>query len=208
LVDRVVGLVVLALIVIACLPYTFTLIDDSIARAVLLVIGFGTVAGAALVVLAGLQFRQFFNRWTLTRHLASALYIVAAVCKCHRSTIVLACSVAIHLLTVAAAWCCVKAVAAPVSFAQVLFLIPPVILISSIPVSIAGWWVRESSMIMAFAYAGLSQSDGLIVSMLFGAASFVVGVVGGIIWVVSGLGFRAFDGAGGGPEPAPTRDAA
>src|SRR5262245_20470701 len=43
LVDRIVGLVVLALVVIACLPYTFTLIDDSIARAVLLVIGFGTV---------------------------------------------------------------------------------------------------------------------------------------------------------------------
>ena len=209
LVDRVVGLVVLALIVIACLPYTFTLIDDSMARAVLLVIGYGTLAGAALVVLAGLQFRQFFNRWKLTRHLSSALYIVTAMCKSRRSaTIVLACSVAIHLLTVAAAWCCVKAVAAPVSFAQVLFLIPPVILISSIPVSIAGWGVRESSTIMAFAYAGLSQSDGLIVSILFGAASFVVGVVGGIIWIGSGFGFRAFDKTRGRPEPAPTIEVA
>jgi hypothetical protein len=140
LVDRIVGLVVLALIVIACLPYPFTLIDDSIARAVLLVIGLGTVVGAALVLLIGLQFGQFFNRWKFTRHLSSALNIVAAVSKSPRSaTIVLACSVAIHLLTVAAAWCCVKAVAAPVSFAEVLFLIPPVILISSMPLSIAGW---------------------------------------------------------------------
>ena len=133
------------------------------------------------------------------------LYIVAAVCKSRRSaTIVLACSVAIHLLTVAAAWCCVKAIAAPVSFAQVLFLIPPVILISSVPVSIAGWGVRESSTIMAFAYAGLSQSDGLIVSMLFGAASFVVGIIGGIIWIVSGLGFRVFNETRARPEPVPT----
>ena len=76
------------------------------------------------------------------------------------------------------------------------------------PVSMAGWVVRESSMIMAFAYAGLSQSDGLIVSILFGAASFVVGVIGGIIWIVSGLGFRAFDGRRRRPEPAPTIDAA
>jgi glycosyltransferase 2 family protein len=209
LVDRVAGLVVLALIVIACLPYTFTLIDDSIARVVLLVIGFGTIGGAAFVIVIGLQFREFFNRWMLTRHLSSALYLVAALCKSHRSaTIVLACSVAIHLLTVAAAWCCVKAVAAPVSFAQVLFLVPPVILISSMPVSIAGWGVRESSMIMAFAYAGLSQSDGLIVSILFGAANFVVGVVGGIIWIVSGLGFRAFNETRARPAPVPTRDAA
>jgi hypothetical protein len=33
-------------------------------------------------------------------------------------------------------------------------------------------------MIIAFAYAGLSQSDGLSVSILFGAMSFVVGVFG------------------------------
>ena len=76
------------------------------------------------------------------------------------------------------------------------------------PVSIAGWGVRESSMIMAFAYAGLSQSDGLIVSILFGAASFVVGVVGGIIWIVSGFGFRVFDETRARPEPAPTIEVA
>src|SRR5262245_36745991 len=156
LIDRVVGLVVLALIVIACLPYTFSLVDDPIARAVLLVIGFGTVVGAVLVVLTGVQFRQFFNRWILTRLLSSALYVVAAVCKSYRSaTVVVACSVAIHLLTIAAAWCCVKAVAAPVSFVQILFLMPPVLLVSSMPVSIAGWGVREGSMMIAFAYASL-----------------------------------------------------
>jgi glycosyltransferase 2 family protein len=208
LADRVVGLVVLAFIVIACLPFTFTLVHDSIARTVLLVIGFGTVAGAVVVVLTGVQFRQFFNRWMLTRHLSSALYSIAAVCRSRRSaTIVLSCSVAVHLLTVTAAWCCVKAVTAPVSFAQVLFLIPPVVLISSMPISIAGWGVRESSMIIAFAYAGLSQSDGLSVSILFGALSFVVGVVGGIFWIVSGLGFRVFKGTRARPEPMPTIDA-
>jgi glycosyltransferase 2 family protein len=206
LADRVVGLVVLAFIVIACLPFTFTLVHDSIAR--LLVIGFGTVAGAVLVVLTGVQFRQFFNRWMLTRHLSSALYSIAAVCRSRRSaTIVLSCSVAVHLLTVTAAWCCVKAVTAPISFAQVLFIIPPVVLISSMPISIAGWGVRESSMIIAFAYAGLSQSDGLSVSILLGALSFVVGVVGGIFWIVSGLKFRVFEGTRAKPEPLPTIDA-
>jgi uncharacterized membrane protein YbhN (UPF0104 family) len=106
----------------------------------------------------------------------------------------LACSIAIHLLTVAAAWCCIKAVAAPISFAQVLFLMPPVLLIATVPVSIAGWGVRESSMIVAFAYAGLAQGDGLTLSLLFGAATFVVGVAGGILWMASGLWTRSFAG--------------
>jgi uncharacterized membrane protein YbhN (UPF0104 family) len=91
------------------------------------------------------------------------------------------------LLTIAAAWCCIKAIAAPVGFAQVLILLPPVLLISTIPISIAGWGVRESSMIAAFAYAGLAESDGLTLSILFGATTFVVGLVGGIVWIVSGL---------------------
>ena len=62
-------------------------------------------------------------------------------------------------------------------------------------------------MIIAFAYAGLSQSDGLSVSILLGALSFVVGVVGGIFWIVSGLKFRVFEGTRAKPEPLPTIDA-
>ena len=191
LIDRIVGVFVLALIVIACLPWTLELIHDPIARAVLLMIGFGAVVATFIFLLIGTQFRQWFDHWTLTRYLSAASRAAAALCGSSRSIgIITACSVAIHLLTITAAWCCLKAIAAPVSFAQVLFLMPPVLLVATIPVSIAGWGVRESSMIVAFAYAGLAQSNGLILSILFGAVSFVVGVGGGIVWIVSGLRIR------------------
>jgi uncharacterized membrane protein YbhN (UPF0104 family) len=94
------------------------------------------------------------------------------------------------LITVAAAWCCAKAIASPVSFAQILFLMPAVQLIATLPVSIGGWGVRESSFMFAFAYAGLAQSDGLVISILFGAASFIVGMAGGIVWITYGLQLR------------------
>jgi hypothetical protein len=42
----------------------------------------------------------------------------------------------------------------------------------------------------AFAYAGLAQSDGLAISILFGAAYFIVGLVGGIVWIAYGLQLR------------------
>ncbi len=192
LIDRITGVFTLALIVIACLPSTFSLIHDSIPRAVLLAIGAGAIAGTLVFVLIGVRFRQWFDRWMLTRHLAAASRITAALCSSHRSaTIVITCSVAIHLITVVAAWCCVKAVGAPVSFTQILFLMPPVLLIATLPVSIAGWGVRESSFMLAFAYAGLAQSDGLVISILFGAASFIVGMVGGIVWIAYGLRLRS-----------------
>jgi uncharacterized protein (TIRG00374 family) len=191
LLDRIAGVLVLALIVIACLPFTFSLIHDPIARAVPLVIGVGVITGTLVFVLIGRYFRQLFDRWRLTRHLAAASRISAALCSSHRdAAIVFACSVAIHLITAAAAWCCAKAIASPVSFAQILFLLPPVLLIATLPVSIAGWGVRESSFMFAFAHAGLAQSDGLAISILFGAASFIVGLVGGIIWIAYGLQLR------------------
>ena len=191
LIDRIAGVFALALIVIACLPFTFSLIHDPIPRAVLLVIGVGVITGTLVFVLIGRHFRQLFDRWKLTRHLAAASRISAALCSSHRdAAIVFACSVAIHLITAAAAWCCAKAIASPVSFAQILFLMPPVLLIATLPVSVAGWGVRESSFMYAFAHAGLAQSDGLAISILFGAASFIVGLVGGIVWIAYGLQLR------------------
>lgn len=203
LLDRIVGVFTLALIVIGCLPWTFELVHDAIARAALLLIGFGVVAGAFIFLLIGARFRQMFDRWALTRHLSAASRIAATMCRSPGSIgYVLACSIAIHLLTITAAYCCIKAIAAPVSFPQVLFLMPPVLLVSTVPISIAGWGVRESSMIVAFAYAGLAQSDGLTLSILFGAASFIVGVVGGIVWIASGLRIQSLAKAAADTEAA------
>ena len=103
------------------------------------------------------------------------------------------------------------AIAAPVSFAQVLFLLPPVLLVSTIPVSIAGWGVRESSMIAAFSFAGLAEGDGLSLSILFGAVVFAVGLAGGLVWILSGLKRPAVPGSDGeavtdGPSFAPIKE--
>ena len=83
-----------------------------------------------------------------------------------------------------------RQVGAPVSFTQILFLMPPVLLIATLPVSIAGWGVRERSFMFAFAHAGLAQTDGLVISILFGAVGFIVGMAGGIVWIAYGLQLR------------------
>ena len=61
------------------------------------------------------------------------------------------------------------------SFLNALFLVLPVMLVSVVPISIAGWGVREGAMVAAFAYAGLPQSDGLLVSILFGVSYLILG---------------------------------
>jgi hypothetical protein len=54
-----------------------------------------------------------------------------------------------------------------------------------LPISIAGWGVREATMGLAFGYAGLMTNEGVNISLLFGAVSFIVGAFGGLVWIFS-----------------------
>jgi hypothetical protein len=97
---------------------------------------------------------------------------------------VLLLSLMIHLTTAAVAWSAARSVAAQLSYLDALLLVLPVMLIVTIPISIAGWGVRESALVLAFSYAGLPESDGLLVSVLMGGAMFAVGILGGLVWLV------------------------
>ncbi|MFZ0846193.1 MAG: lysylphosphatidylglycerol synthase transmembrane domain-containing protein [Pseudolabrys sp.] len=190
LIDRVVGVSALALIVVACLPWTVGLVQDPVARAALALIGFGSLAAAAAFLSLGSRHLQILERWWLTRHLAAASRLTWKLGRSTAGIRVAALSFLIHLLTVLAAWGAARAAHASLDFTQALFLFLPVILIATIPISIAGWGVRESAMVLAFSYAGLAESDGLIVSILYGATSLAIGAVGGIVWIASGYRWR------------------
>jgi len=94
-------------------------------------------------------------------------------------------SLSIHVLAVVIAWCAVRSIAAPADFGQLFMLVPPIMLITMMPISIAGWGVREATMMVAFGYAGLAQTDGTVVSILFGIVSSIVGGLGGLVWIFS-----------------------
>jgi uncharacterized protein (TIRG00374 family) len=190
LIDRVVGVSVLALIVVMCLPWTVGLIHDPTARVALALIGFGSLAAAAVFLSLSSRHLRILERWWLTRHLAAASRLTWRLGRSAAGMRVAALSVLIHLFTVLAAWGAASAAHASVDFTQVLFLFLPVILIATIPVSIAGWGVREGAMVLAFSYAGLSESDGLIVSILYGAASLAIGAIGGLVWIAGGYRWR------------------
>jgi hypothetical protein len=191
LIDRVVGVSILAVMVVACLPWTLNIIHDPIARAALVLIGFGALISAVVFLVLGFQHLRVMERWWLTRHFAIASRMTWRLCRSVTGVRVAALSFAIHLMTVMIAWGAAMAAHAAIGFVHVLFLVLPVVLIATIPVSIAGWGVRESAMVLAFSYAGLAESDGLIVSILFGVVSLAAGAIGGFIWVASGYRWRS-----------------
>lgn len=65
-----------------------------------------------------------------------------------------------------------------------IILVPPVILVSVLPISMAGWGVREGAMITALGFAGVSSTDALVLSLVFGLVVLVFGLPGGALWFV------------------------
>lgn len=185
LVDRGAGLTWLALLVFACLPWSLAIISNPIGRWTLTLVGLAGLAIIPGLVLARLVGRRIASRWGAVRHLHEAADIA---CRCIVSRVpgvtIATSTIAVHLITVLAVWAIARSVDSNLPLGTALLLVPPVILIAAVPVSIAGWGVREGAMVTAFSYAGLPASDGLLVSLAFGICAFLLGVAGGVLWLV------------------------
>jgi uncharacterized membrane protein YbhN (UPF0104 family) len=185
-VDRAVGLIALAIIIVASLPWSYNLIGDRGGRSALLLVDFAALAGGAgFLVLGWLQWPWLKRLWGMNHLHACAVIANRVIFSRKHGPAIAILSVLVHVLAVVIAWCVVRAIAAPVAFGQMFQLVPPVMLITMLPISIAGWGVREATMGLAFGYAGLLANEGVNVSLLFGAVTFLVGAFGGLVWVFS-----------------------
>jgi glycosyltransferase 2 family protein len=186
LTDRAVGLIALALIIVASLPWSYGMISDAKGRLALVLVDFAALAGGLGFLLLGRLHWGWLKSWWPTKHVHACSVIANRVIFSTKSgPKITVLSLSIHVLAVVIAWCCVRAIAASGDFEQLFMLTPPIMLITMMPISIAGWGVREATMMVAFGYAGLAQTDGTVVSILFGAVYFIVGAIGGLVWIFS-----------------------
>jgi uncharacterized membrane protein YbhN (UPF0104 family) len=183
LLDRFVGVLSLALVSVACLPWSLVLIRNPIGRTALLAIGIGSIGGALSFIALGYLKWNWLQSWLPLRHLMQMAVTARKILFSTSGGGVIALSILINLLTAGMAWCAAQAIAAPLSYFQALLLVPPVMLIATVPISVAGWGVREKSLVLAFAYAGLPEGDGFLISVLLGVTLLAAGIPGGIAWL-------------------------
>lgn len=67
-----------------------------------------------------------------------------------------------------------------------LVLVPPVILIMTLPISIAGWGVRETAMVTAFGFVGVAADGAIVLSIIFGIVTMVTALPGGLVFLLAG----------------------
>jgi uncharacterized protein (TIRG00374 family) len=96
-------------------------------------------------------------------------------------------SLGVHLLSVMLGFFIARELGVAVTFWQCLAAMFPALLVAYLPLSIAGWGVREGAMVLAFGLIGVPASDAVVVSVTLGLGYLVVALCGGIVWVVGGV---------------------
>ena len=72
-----------------------------------------------------------------------------------------------------------------ITLVDCLALFPLILLIQTLPISIAGWGVREGAMVKVFAMVGVPAGGALAISLLFGVAVAIMSLPGGWLWISS-----------------------
>lgn len=183
LLDRVTGLTGLFILVAAGQPLLYARVEDPAMRLVFAGILLAGAAGIAAMILA----RRIPERLlppSLREPVHSlseatrAAYLHPAV-----SLPVLGLAVGVHGLIVLSVHVIALGLGLDVGLFESLVLVPAVILLTTVPVSIGGWGLREGLMVVALGLAGIPPDAALSVSILFGLAQIAAGLPGGLLWL-------------------------
>lgn len=148
------------------------------------------------LVLAGLLSTLIMDRVTRCFHQGKILIALSEFsvdARCFVANIslslpVFVACIATHLVSIAAIKVLADGMGASVGFYQMLLLMPPVMLMSMLPVSLAGWGVREGAMIFALGYIGIPQEQAFAISILMGLVSLLVSLPGGLVMLYAPIG--------------------
>lgn len=184
--DRMVGLLVLLLLVAVTLPWLFARMPDTGARTALTLLAAGGLG--VLIVLAALAPQgERLAFWRLLRPLARLAILARSVASDHARVLqVITLSASGLALSVTMVYMGARGIAVELSWIDCLVLVPPVLLVSTLPVSIAGWGVRESAMVVALGYAQVHEAAALTVSVLFGLVTAGASLPGLWFWLKGG----------------------
>ncbi len=184
LMDRLFGMVGLVLLVVASLPLLFELINDSIARSGVLFIALG-ISLALLFIFFTDKLPGNFSHLRVIRGFYSLSQDGRhCIAERYNGPIILVISILIHLISVIAVMIMAAGLGINVEWSGFLLIIPLVTLMMVVPISIAGWGVREGVMVVGFGYLGVAPEAALALSILYGLLMLVVALPGGVVWAL------------------------
>jgi hypothetical protein len=181
--DRVSGYFVMVVLFAAGLPVLLHILPDTRQR-----YGVVLLLCAALCGLLALFLIDYLPRRLLRFRLIAELAALSRegrrlFARPARSGAVLSLGGATVGLTVVACMLVANSLGVDLPFSSWVVIVPPVTLIQLVPVSLAGWGVRELGFVVVLAGFGIPAEPALAASLLIGLCMIVVGLPGGLLWL-------------------------
>jgi uncharacterized protein (TIRG00374 family) len=183
IIDRIITLVALGIIIMMTLP-----ILGSIA-------GFNPLwvfVAVILLSIAGIWFiinlERFISRYKHIRVVNWVLYFLDSlklILK-RRSASIQSGVVALatHTLYCLSAYFLAQSFHIHITVIQCITLIPPVLLATTIPISIGGWGIREAGTIGMLGLIGIPQAQALMLSIQLGIMTIVISLPASVLWLL------------------------
>jgi glycosyltransferase 2 family protein len=182
LLDRIAGMVGLLLLILIMGPAIFARIRGDMAWAIVGIAAIGsTTALLGLLVCQLLVQRQMLSRWRRIGALATDAWQIVA--KPSRFALITLLAVGTNIVASMAGYFVAQAFGILLTVPDALALIPVGILSMLLPISIAGWGVREGVLVVLLGQVGVPSAQALVLSVAYGVASAVSALPGGLIWL-------------------------
>ncbi len=182
-VDRIVGLVgLLVLNLIATLIFFGTFDRDFSLLIILVALG-GIGGFATLFFFEKISFLANYKGLDLFHRLSkrlNSLYSDKTLLLKHVGI-----SIGVHFLTILTMFALADSINMEIPFQIFLIAVPPVFLLTIIPISLAGWGIREGAMIGIFTLVGADETKILAMSILYGLLLIISSLPGSYFWIKS-----------------------
>lgn len=188
-IDRVVGLTGLLLLNMAALLISHHLLPPRVEYPLLLILAALTVGLILLFLLRKFSFFAAGRQLGFLGRLSERYFQVYS--SPSLISIQLSLSIFIHLLSMSTFFLIGRAVGLDYAFRIYLVLVPPVILLTILPISLAGWGVREGAMVGFFLLIGADKESVLALSLLYGLIMLASSLPGLLVYLTEKKPVRA-----------------
>ena len=185
--DRIVGLIILTGIITVTLPMLLLVGGAQIPSIdfIAIVIPVMTLLGLSVLQLFGAKLAVQFLKFPLSRPIGILIRDLRVILFTSVKSIwIIGLTVLVQTTVVLGVYLCARALNIEFGIIHVLML-PLILLICMVPISFAGWGVRESVMIAGLGFVGIHTADALAISVSFGVAQIFVGLPGAVMAVMS-----------------------
>ena len=178
LIDRILGMIALIVMFAAGIALLFQRLGDPAVKSGLLMLLLCSLGGA-IAFFTGDLLPSGWQRLRALRELAKVSAPARALMLTARSGIIIGVmGILVHVFTAVVMFMFARNLGLPLTLLDCLLFMPPIMLLASVPISIAGWGVREGVMVGALSMIGIGTEPALALSVLLGFTMLANGLIG------------------------------